>query len=175
MRTVILSPHHDDVALFTAFNAIRHHAHIIVVFRSVKQEVDGITDKMRCREEMDAARELDCTVEFWDYPDTGADGWDPIVESIRTVQCDLLFAPASEEEGGNVQHDVVGATAASTHENVVRYLTYTTEGKSTWGRPVEFELAWVPMKLRALACHVSQASHPLCYPHFLRSQMEYTA
>lgn len=173
-RTVILSPHHDDVALFTAFNAIRYRAHIVVVFRSMKQEADGITDGLRVKEESQAAGFLGCTVEFWPFPDVNPD-WREVGQRIAALEAEYLFAPAPEDEGGNEQHNIVGKMAFNRHSNVTEYLTYTNAGKSTWGRPVEFEPAWVPMKLRALACHVSQASLPSCLPHFLREQTEYVA
>lgn len=174
-RTVILAPHHDDVALFTAFNAIRYQAHIIVCLRSVKQERYGIKGYTRIVEERAAARALGCTVEFYSYPDIDP-SWPMLSDDIADLDADRIFAPAVEDHGGNEQHNEIGRLALRHHGTAVTgYLTYTTEGKSTWGTTVEFEPAWVPMKLRALACHVSQASLFNCYEHFLRDQHEFTA
>lgn len=178
MSVLILAPHHDDVALFSAFNAIRHRAHVVVVFRSVKQEaLYGITHEEREAEERAALSILGCTFEQWEFPDDDPD-WRGVEMRVASWQseCEHYFVPVVELIGGNGQHSEVGNLAYQTldRERVTSYLTYTQRGKSDWGKPVEYEPDWVPLKLRALACYRSQMRTNAA-EHFMRGLHEYVA
>lgn len=150
MTALVLEPHQDDATLFTAFNAIRHKAHIVCVTAStVEREAESAA----------AAEILGCTFEQWPEPVENPD-W----EAVRAMMADyderwrpeVVFAPAADD-GGHPQHNAVGLQAAYVFgDRVTLYQTYVYGGPRVTGTPVEFERPWVIQKLRALACFESQ-------------------
>ncbi len=159
MTALVLEPHQDDATLFTAFNAIRHRAHIVCVLRSRNQDANGITTEEREAEAADAAAILGCTWEQWPEWDTEPD-WPDIRDQLEHYDQDnspeIVFAPAPTK-GGNEQHNTIGDLAREVFgARVTLYETYRTGGPRVEGVPVEFEREWVLLKLRALACFESQ-------------------
>ena len=104
MTALVLEPHQDDAALFSAFNAIRHRAHIVCVTASTTR---------REEESRRAAFELGCTFEQWAEPFTEPD-WPDIRRDLEHYDQEhnpeLVFAPASTR-GGNEQHNTVSVIA----------------------------------------------------------------
>lgn len=183
MTALVLSPHNDDAVLFSSFNAIRHQAHVITVFRSAKQEQHKIYWDVREAEDEAAFAELGIrSYEQWDFADTvevASTLADALADRLATVEADHVFAPAVEEDGHD-QHNLVGYVADFVFGRrgipVTHYLTYRRHhGKSQDGVEVEPEREWVTRKLRALACYRTQIETAAagCTAHFLREQREY--
>lgn len=189
MNALFLSPHNDDLVLFSAFGLIRERVYytmpsVITVLRSQIQEDrgTGITAAIREGEDAAAFDALDLTKwEQWPYLDTHP-AWDEIEARLVKVLPDFgsrkprVYAPAVEI-GAHDHHNRVGALADEVFgsENVTHYLTYTVDGKSRGGREVEFNPRWLAMKHRALACYMSQITNfeAQCWPHFAEDLREY--
>lgn len=180
MTALLFEPHNDDAALFASFLCLRHRPQVVTVLRSAKQTAYGVTAAAREAESVEAvAKVLGCDWEQWPYPDTDPD-WAAIGVAMRLIkerlEPDRVFAPAWELTG-HEHHNRVALVADEVFDagQVTHYLTYTIDGKSTNGLPVPFDLDWVLLKLRALACYRSQIEAPAagCTEHFLRDQHEY--
>lgn len=178
---ILLSPHDDDVALFACWTALIERPQVVVVFDSYVQADRGlnITAQQRARETENA-----CKVMGLDPPiRLGFRDNDASVETINIADrikshlgdgiedVERWMVPAWEEKGHH-QHNLVAQLGGQ-----VRYLTYTTEGKSTQGKLVLPPHGYaIAMKLRAMACYLSQMTlDPRCgcWPHFLRDLNEY--
>lgn len=177
---LLISPHHDDAVLFSAFNTILLKPTVCTVFRSDRQRDEyGITHAQREHEDRAALYHLGVTSYIQLDHSDARPHWAQIHGELRRLILDhkIVLAPAAEKRRGQAQHDEIG-TFVWKHfrhqRRVIRYLTYTWEGKSTWGQPVRYEPEWVPMKLRALACYESQMRTSSA-PHFLRELTEYVA
>lgn len=159
MSVVFLAPHHDDEALFGAFTLLRHKPHVIVC---------TIGGAEREAETALACEILGVTWEQWRGP------IDELFYALEERRYDRVFAPKPEVHG-NGDHNQVGQMAAYRFgDRVTHYMTYTPAGKSA-GTPVAYELPWIGLKLRALACYASQFSHPSHAPHFVRGLEEFYA
>lgn len=182
---IVISPHCDDESLFCAWTLLREKPLVVIVYDGHVQAARGLGvrwDERRAETRAACAilgcssirylgiSDADPTVDVWEVR-RAING---ILDNHRGVS--EIYAPAIEERG-HVQHNLVGAAVEG--QNVVRYLTYTDQGKSTNGREVPIlSPDWIEKKLRALACYKSQFSLDKrmgCYPHFLRSQYEYYA
>lgn len=178
MRSLLLSPHNDDDALFASGLILRHRPHVVVVLRSQVQEDRGygITAALREAETDEAMRVLGVTWEQWQFSDAAPD-WDAIRLDLQALsrRYDHCFAPAPEP-GGHEQHNRIGRLADDVfgHARCTFYLTYTRSGgKSTGGTPVLFEPGWAATKTAALRCYRTQREHPSTAPHFERDLTEY--
>lgn len=163
MSALFLAPHHDDAALFGAYLIQMFDADVVVVYESRLQEIrgTGVTNTQREVEERKATRELNWrTPKFLRVPDDTATGdvGVPVADIIRIISPDIVIAPVVEE-GGHVQHNLVGACARSNHPNVIGYYTYTN-GRQRNGENLGFRVPiqgeWIAPKLRAMACYTSQ-------------------
>lgn len=178
---VFLSPHNDDESLFGAFSLLREHPLVVICLRSQTQASRGdeITYQQRERETACAMNILGCEHVQWPVSDLDPD-WADVRERLEDLDATMhitdVYAPAWEPNG-HLQHNVIAKMALDVfgHDRVARYLTYTTLGKSKRGVQVEYEPAWVLLKLQALECYQSQIVHPLQAEHFLRSWREYYA
>jgi LmbE family N-acetylglucosaminyl deacetylase len=155
---LFLAPHCDDEALFGAFTLLRHRPHVLICVNTPKREA-----------ETRAAMEiLGCTWESFRLPLDELPYW---LEERKPTH---VWAP-SPEVGGNPDHNFVGRMAERMFPGrLTRYMTYTPAGKSA-GIPVPYELDWIGLKLRALACYPSQYGHPSHAPHFVRGLEEFYA
>ncbi len=175
MPMLLLAPHNDDESLFAAFTVLRYRPVVATVFKSVKQERDGIEAKDR---ELETIAALCClgqpfTGEQWPIPDDSPNDQARIaVRSILETQrthYSHVFAPAPLE-GGHEQHNLVGEEALAVFgpERVTLYMTYRRgEGRTVSEWEVPFEPEWPSAKLSALAAYVSQICHPPTAPWFL--------
>lgn len=116
----------------------------------------------------------------WPYLDTGPD-WQAVKVAMQALddrlEPELVFAPAVEE-GGHEQHNRVGEISQTVFGGrAVGYMTYLRHGGKSVGAAVDYQPAWVTLKLSALACYRSQIETPAagCVEHFLRDQHEYVA
>jgi LmbE family N-acetylglucosaminyl deacetylase len=159
VSAVFLAPHPDDEALFGAFTLLRHKPHVIVC---TDRGID------RLAETAAACGILGVTFEQWHDP------IDELVYALEERRYERIFAPQPEVHG-DPDHNAVGQMAYRHFgAAVTHYMTYTTAGKSK-GRRVEYELPWIGLKLRALACYPSQYGDPSHAPHFVRGLEEFYA
>lgn len=171
---LFVSPHNDDEALFGAFTILRENPLVVVVFDSWNQwnRGTGITAEQRRAETLAAAEILGFKVEFMGFRDDEPPGVLELAEALKKYgEPEMVYAPAIED-GGNKDHNLVGYATGRAFQNVRRYLTYTTSGKSI-GAPVPCEPDWVCAKIKALACYETQMRLPSTAPHFLRDQREW--
>lgn len=171
MNVICLEPHADDAVLFSCWNLIRYRPFLITVFEShrmANRNYPGgaVTHTRREFESRQAATLLDIPWEQWPFPDSSPNPT-LIADRITDLKCDLLIAPAVEE-GGHLDHNLVGSLAQIHGCDVIQYTTYTRSGgRSTSAREVPFEPEWPVTKLRALACYRSQIAHPATAPWFV--------
>ena len=172
MRALLLAPHNDDETLFASFLCLRYQPHVVICLKSTRMAdpsyPGGVPVQAQTREfetEM-AMNALSCTWTQW--PITDMDPEEEQLESFMWglrdplgADWDIVLAPAVEADGHS-DHNLIGMLAERVFSDVeiVRYLTYTRYGRSSWGKLVEPEREWIGLKLAALACYRSQASHP---------------
>jgi hypothetical protein len=177
---LLVAPHNDDEVLFSCFTLLREKPLVVVVFDGYVQANRGlpVTAQQRIEETRAACKILGVDVEFLGYRDDQPPAAETIAGHLSALAISSgiteIYAPAWEPNG-HAQHNLV-AVACDGLPVVERYLTYTPAGKSTNGRKVPFKGAWIPLKLRALACYESQMNldpRMGCWPHFLRDQTEY--
>lgn len=173
---LLIAPHSDDEALFTSFTILRERPLVLIVTDSMRQASKGITAKERRYETLNALRILGAESYFLGIPDAQLDANNlaaALDDFIATHgPFEHVFAPAFEENG-NVDHNLIARVTFSIP--TMRYLTYTTAGKSRSAHSVPFEKDWPLVKLQALACYKSQIMEPSTRDHFLRDQYEFYA
>lgn len=163
MRSILLSPHDDDSALFAAFTCQREKPLIVVCLDSWIQPNRG---ELGCSAGERAAENAAAHAYFRcetlrlglrdDMATTGDELADLFLELAGTLDIDTVYAPAIQ--GGNRHHDWVAETALQVFGVKVRqYTTYTKTELWTTGNieivPTERELE---LKRRALDCYASQ-------------------
>ena len=179
---LLLSPHNDDAVLFAAFTILREQPIVITCLDGNLQRLRGenVTAEERREEDKRAMGILGVQVDFLGISD--AKSFESIYQEGGKLlrergDFERVWAPAVEE-GGNLQHNLIGELALDVFgsDRVTGYLTYTNRGKSTSSRNVTILYGeWVSLKLRALASYLSQMRVENCRPHFLRSLEEYYA
>ena len=156
MSALVFSPHQDDCALFTAFNAMRHQAHVVTVLR----DGNGNAEE-REAEDREAIHLLGCGLSQWAFMAGEPDpGWDEIALLMRRIdevqKPPIVFAPWPEPHG-HPEHNMIGKLALDSFgDRVTYYATYRFGGPRTTGTPSEPDPWMIPLKLRALACYESQ-------------------
>jgi LmbE family N-acetylglucosaminyl deacetylase len=161
VRTLLLAPHQDDETLFASFLILRRQPEIIVCYRSVLQEANGISAEEREAEMQAALVHLGCdgfTQWPWGDDELHADEIEEDLWATLDQEFEEVFAPARGSQG-NEQHNLIADLADKVYgrKNVTHYTTYRVGGeRDTLGTEVEFEPDWIALKLRALACYRSQ-------------------
>lgn len=178
---LLFAPHNDDESLYASFTIQRELPLVVIVFDGRIQQKRGlsVTAQERRTETLEAMKEIGAITLFMGYSDIDEDPpslCDNIRNLIINQKPEKVWAPAVEE-GGHVQHNLVGRLVKELFPATQGYLTYTrTGGKSTNGKPVSIEPGMIQRKLRSLACYASQIDTVLnCRPHFLGDQREYYA
>lgn len=172
VRHVLLAPHNDDETLFASFVILRFRPHVVVCFRSERQQAVGIDDVTRETETAAAMGILGTTWEQCPISDKAPDEsalCAYLAASFVPDEVGIVFAPL-HEEGGHEQHNLVADVAARAFpgKQIVRYTTYRRGWPVTRTRtPIPFDPTWPALKLRALACYQSQISLPDTAPWFL--------
>lgn len=161
---LLLAPHDDDETLFAAYTCIRHRPVVITCLRSFVEASwpDGPTWEEREPESAAACAILGCWQVHLPYPDD-APPWDEVRAAIASYgPADVVWAPLPEEPGGHPHHNAIGEMARELFPGrVAFYSTYRhVLGKTTRGTLVEPEPGWEQVKRRAMACYVTQATHP---------------
>lgn len=165
-----LSPHNDDEVLFGSFTLLRHRPHVVVCFRSQRQE--DLYDILAYTREQETGRALRVLgMESWEQLeilDTDQRRRAYLMASLKRLDVrhapEIVWAP-EYETGGHDDHNIVSDIATQVFGTRVRYyLTYVRGKGRTIGTEVPHDPGWVPLKLRALAEYASQATHPsTCY------------
>lgn len=167
MTALLLSPHHDDEALFAGYLCLAHRPAVLVCYPGAARHGDPATRQAETRAAMGV---LGCEATLG-YG-TGADLEDAIVAAASPTA--TVFAPLPED-GGHSDHNRVGDLAARLFPGrVVFYTTYTKAGRSTCGDPVDVQPGWEALKRLALACYPSQLKRRGTRVHFERPLREYT-
>ena len=170
---LFISPHNDDETLWGAFTLLREHPHVIVCLRSRVQMRYGITHQQREAETAAAMEILGCTWDQWRFLDDKPP-WGEIEHELRLLRPEKVWVPCPEI-GGQEHHNRIGEMALRIWPNAVKYMTYTTHGRSTSADMVPFGPLLVDAKLRALQCYRSQIMEPSTSEHFIRDLREYYA
>jgi len=179
MSAILIQPHDDDAVLFACWTILRHKPLVVTVFDSYVQPGRGIPGTMAAERAQETA--MACSILNVPWLRLGFRDDDITVtsEQIRSRLSNALelhdevFLPAIEAHG-HPQHNLVAECMRGHQRYHERYLTYTTEGKSTSCTEVPFEPEWVALKLRALAEFKSQFQPAAgCVEHFLRGLREY--
>lgn len=169
-RSLFISPHDDDHALFGAFTCMRKKPVICVVTDSYIQPnrgEKGCDAETRARETAASAAILGCEVARLGIRD------DALNEAIlrykfqRTKGFDVIYVPAIIENG-NPQHNMIGKIAKEIFGDKCKF--YTTYSRTDlWYKgteevvPTKEELV---LKEKSLACFPSQINLPATRPHF---------
>ncbi len=135
---------------------------------------DGITALQRRNETLKAMEILGCPVIFAGLrdDDLSLEQIESLLEGFKGF--DKVYIPAIQ--GGNTQHDMIGAIASKCFTDTIKYTTYTKTELWTKGdtevipTPEELEL-----KNKALDCYTSQLNLGSTRPHFeaVRGRSEY--
>jgi len=167
MKSLFLSPHDDDQALFGAFTCIREKPLVCIVTDSYIQQArgeKGCSPEDRAKETEEANKILGCkTLRLGLHDDTVTQ--DQIEKEFDSLHgFDIVYAPALQ--GGSPHHDMVSIAATKRWgAKVVYYTTYTKTELHTTG---EQEIIPTPeeteIKNKALDCYVSQRM--INFPHF---------
>ena len=171
MRSLFISPHNDDESLFGAYTLMREKPLVLVVTDSFIQPLRGdigCSAEDRRSESVEAAKVLGCPIAFLGIKDTELTE-DILTERLKPyLEChfERIYAPSIQ--GGNVQHDIVGAVARKVFPSITRYTTYTkTELWTPEGQEVVPNEGEKALKVKALNCYKSQLMLPSTRPHFL--------
>ena len=160
---IFLSPHNDDEALFGAYTCIKFRPLVVVLLRSFVEATwtPPVHYETREAETEAACAILGCEFEQWTYPDNDV-SWGLIRENLEKLKPKRVWAPLPED-GGHAHHNMIGSMARLIWPQTKFYATYThANGKTTTGTRVAPEPKWVETKRAAMACYVSQATHPMC-------------
>jgi LmbE family N-acetylglucosaminyl deacetylase len=179
-KSLFLSPHNDDEALFGAFTLLREDPFVVVCLRSVKQErIHGfqVTSLQRESETEEAMRTLGVSEwRQWAFSDLEPHWPDVRKEMVALASARFarVYAPAVED-GGHEHHNMIGMLADEVFgTGVTHYMTYTNGRGRSQGVEVPHKPEWIGQKLCALTCYTSQ--HMLSTGHhFLERQTEFYA
>ena len=165
---VYLAPHNDDDVLWGTYTLLRYKPLVIVCLRSYIEASwpGGPVYQTREAETAKALEILGCEYVQWEIPDSAPD-WDEVRRRLYALEdVERVWAPLPEENG-HLHHNALAAAALQVFPQARLYATYTYGGgKSTIGEVVEPEPGWEELKRRAMACYVSQATHPATHLPF---------
>lgn len=165
--TLLLAPHHDDETLFAGYLCLAHKPLVLVCYPGARRHG---SPEIRQAETAKAMEVLGCraTIAYGGSID--------LEEAILAAANpdEIVLAPLPEA-GGHSDHNRVGNLAAKLFPGrVLFYTTYTQEGRSTSGDPVQVKPGWEKLKRLALACYPSQLRRAGTRAHFYRPLDEYT-
>jgi LmbE family N-acetylglucosaminyl deacetylase len=173
VSAVLFAAHGDDETLFAFYSMYRHQAEVVVVLRSMRQQLDqnGPTYLTREAETLCATSIAGVSYVQWTaFSDTGPD-WVQIApyvgQHIVNANPDLVIAPAWEEDGHedhNALAEIVqqAVLQQDPQPRLINYLTYRRGyGRSKDGMPIAASMEERQLKAQALACYESQRRHPL--------------
>lgn len=165
---LLLEPHADDGALFSAFTTIRYRPRVVTCFPSAGDY--GSTEE-RHAESIAAAAILGAgPVEQWDGRD--------LERRMRALDAKMrparVFAPSAESS--HPDHVAVALAAQLVFgDRLTQYQTYDAAGKVRHGDPVPFDGDMLKRKQQALTCYRTQIEHPRAGAFFNWDLCEYVA
>lgn len=172
MRSLFLSPHCDDEALFGSFTILKHQPHVLVCFPSTGDY--GATEQ-RMEETHKACDWLGTTASLLNLQI----GLDDALTMADNIRCpDIVWAP--NVGASHPDHRELAFAAHRVFKGrVLHYDTYVLEADGTPRKvrvlppaPIDYP-QWTINKLFALGCHWSQLRHPRAYQFFLDDMREY--
>jgi LmbE family N-acetylglucosaminyl deacetylase len=175
MNAVLFAPHGDDETLFAFSQVIRHRPKVIVVLRSMNEELQGGPTWREREHETELAMAV-AKVEWeqWPFYDNAPD-WHMIRERIHDY-CDFadtVIGPAWEI-GGHEQHNEVADIIRRYRSDYIAYTSYVRGHGRT---ETDNEVMPTPderlLKDVALACYASQKAWPPTAPWFGDDQREF--
>jgi LmbE family N-acetylglucosaminyl deacetylase len=189
MGALFLAPHNDDEVLFGAFSILREKPDVVVVLRSMLQQLRGrdIVYSQREQETRDAMNVLGissgCVGQMYGrgFTDDAPD-WDYVRAALGELVPNYghVYAPAPyESTGGHPHHDAIGKIALRLwgENHVTLYHTYQDgvgRVESPHAVPI-LDNDWIRRKLLALACYESQIREPSTGHHFAAALTEWYA
>jgi len=193
VKTLFISPHNDDEALFGSFIIQQELPEVWVVLDGITQRAEGKTNctSEARRQESIAAVEILLGINYKSHQSIqffGDQDYDPdwnrvsrLMESLSKQGFSTVYAPYPEPHPSHhKQHNQIGILATKVFpHSLLFYTTYTRyHGKTGTSTPNARE--WKPTdglqiqkKLRALACYKSQMDVMGCREHFMRDLREY--
>lgn len=165
---VLFAPHADDEALFASYQILRYGPAVTLCYPSAGDYGDTA---VRLNETKAAVRHLGGA------PVTQWHGGD-LVTQMRALDAQMspvrVFAPAVR--ASHPDHVAVALAARAVFgDRVTTYHTYDAAGKVRDGVPVRVEPSWEDRKRSALACYVTQRTHPRARVFFDDDLDEYVA
>ena len=166
---LLISPHQDDETLFAAYTCLRYKPLVLVCLRSFIEAdwPNGPTWEVREKETAAACEILGCNYAQLTMSDNAPD-WAALKTELENIEekPEHVFAPLPEPDG-HLHHNAIGEIAREVFPDVKFYSTYTrANGKTTTGEQVTPEEGWEALKRAAMACYVSQATHPMTQAAF---------
>ena len=147
--------------LFACYTLLREQAGVVTVFGG---------DERRQHETWEAMDLLDVPHEEWTVPHDRRDifRWMEKADDGEVT----VWAPMVEE-GGHLDHNLVGWAAADVFGDRCRfYATYKRgHGRTRTDNEVIPEPDWYAKKFNAMSCYVSQINHPQMRPWFCSDDM----
>jgi LmbE family N-acetylglucosaminyl deacetylase len=173
MKSILLSPHDDDQALFAAITCLREKQLVVIWLDSYIQPARGergCSAMDRAMETFEACKILGCEVFRMGRRDDylpAEPSWYIAADDLARVgwgQIERIYAPAVQR--GNHHHDALAFGAMAHWGNkVIQYTTYTKTQLYTEGDiEVVPTLEELELKNRALDCYRSQIR--INRPHF---------
>lgn len=159
-----MSPHFDDETLFASYICLREHPLVLFCFDGAPRHGSFET---RWAEAQKATAILGCeSLALRESPEN-------LTERLSSFDPEHVWAPWAED-GGIWEHNIVGDAAQFLWlDRVSFYTTYTPDGRTTLGTPVEPLPNWIGLKRSAIGCYQSQLTNRLTRPHFERGMDEY--
>lgn len=176
MRTLLLSPHHDDETLFAAFTIIRERPDVAIVYGATDVRFGSSIDRQR--ETSEATTILGAnSVTFFELDLPMDEKLRAVLRSYDDGLYEQIYAPSwccTHRD----HRQLARAAADVFRGRLTAYHTYEHRPPLAAARvrsdtPVAYEPEWVHRKLNALARYQTQASHPLICSLFLDDQREY--
>lgn len=173
MAVLLLESHHDDLALFCAYTALRLKPTAITVLGDARvQERYGISKEDRQAENAEALNILGVTNWMvWNHSDVEPN-WDAVRDDMRRYfaahEPEEVWAPLVEQGNGHDQHDQVGLLASEVFGDRCRfYATYRRgSGRTRTDNEVIPEPDWPATKFKAMSAYASQINLENCRPWF---------
>ena len=162
MTVVFFEPHHDDLVLFCCHTLLREQMQgpvkVITVFSEDNQRADETIAAMDSLDVYDWRGWLDTPYEH-----------NALCRIMAVLDGNItaVWAPMVEE-GGHIDHDLVGRAAENVFGLSCRfYATYQRgHGRTRTDNEVTPEPDWYAKKFNAMSCYVSQINHPQMRPWF---------
>ena len=149
---VLIAPHNDDEALFTAYTIMREKPLVVIVFDGYQhQRKFGVKITTRQNESLKAMDLLDIDVVFLHLSDEGTT--EEELAKVLSQFSGRIYAPAL---GANPQHNLVSKVCDKLFKYVTHYCTYDKELLQKGKTEIVPTKAEMKLKNKILKCYKSQ-------------------